>query len=87
MNKQLLGRWVALIALVAPVALSAQTDPLFTHFTFNKLLYNPAYAGASGQYCLNAINHQQWLGYDDESPYIKAQDKQFGIENTLDAAR
>ena len=40
-----------------------------------------------GHIGLNAINHQQWLGYDDESPYIKAQDKQFGIENKLDAAR
>ena len=87
MNKHLLGRWVALIALVAPLALTAQTDPLFTHFTFNKLFYNPAYAGASGQFCLNAINHQQWLGYDDESPFLKPQDNQFGIENKLDAAR
>jgi len=87
MNKQLLGRWVALIALIAPLALFAQTDPLFTHFTFNKLFYNPAYAGASGQFCINAINHQQWLGYDDESPYLKTQNKDFGIENTLDAAR
>jgi len=51
----------------------AQQDPMFTHFTYNKLFYNPAYAGASGQYCLNAITHQQWLGFDDQTSYLRTQ--------------
>ncbi len=64
-----LGLISALSAL--PALVVAQTDPMFTHFTFNKILYNPAYAGASGQFCLNGITHQQWRGYDDESSLIK----------------
>lgn len=55
----------------------AQQDPSYTHFTYNKLLYNPAYAGASDNFCLNAINHQQWLGYRDQSPFIGTQGNGF----------
>jgi type IX secretion system PorP/SprF family membrane protein len=46
---------------------SAQQDPYFTHFAFNKLFYNPAAAGESGKWCVNAISHQQWRGYDDRT--------------------
>ncbi len=57
--------------------LQAQQDPSYTHFTYNKLLYNPAYAGASDNFCLNAINHQQWLGYKDQSSLIATQNPNF----------
>jgi type IX secretion system PorP/SprF family membrane protein len=59
------------------VTVKAQQDPSYTHFTYNKLLYNPAYAGASDNFCLNAINHQQWLGYRDKSPLIATQNPNF----------
>ncbi len=65
--------------------LQAQQDPSYTHFTYNKLLYNPAYAGASDNFCLNAINHQQWVGYMDESPLIGTQGN--GFPATGDAIR
>jgi type IX secretion system PorP/SprF family membrane protein len=73
MRKNTFIQTAMLIAGLGALPLVAQQDPMYTHFTFNKVLYNPAYAGASGQFCLNAITHQQWLGYDDESPYIKTQ--------------
>ncbi|MSP58649.1 MAG: type IX secretion system membrane protein PorP/SprF [Flavobacteriaceae bacterium] len=73
MNKQIVFRVASFFGILAPLFVSAQTDPLFTHFTFNKLLYNAAYAGASDQFCINAISHQQWLGYDDESQRLKTQ--------------
>ena len=73
MNKQILGRILALTGMVSPWVGQAQQDPMFTHFTYNKLFYNPAYAGASGQYCLNAITHQQWLGFDDQTSYLRTQ--------------
>lgn len=86
MNKQILGRILAVAGLLAPWMVLAQQDPMFTHFTYNKLFYNPAYAGASGQYCLNAITHQQWLGFDDESPYLRTQSGT-PIEMDLDKMR
>jgi type IX secretion system PorP/SprF family membrane protein len=73
MRKNTFIQTAMLIVGLGALPLVAQQDPMYTHFTFNKVLYNPAYAGASGQFCLNAITHQQWLGYDDESPYIKTQ--------------
>ncbi len=73
MNKQILGRILALVGMVSPWVGQSQQDPMFTHFTYNKLFYNPAYAGASGQYCLNAITHQQWLGFDDQTSFLRTQ--------------
>lgn len=86
MNKQILVRILAMVALISPAVTHAQQDPMFTHFTFNKLFYNPAYAGASGQYCLNAITHQQWLGYDDQTSFLRTQNGD-AIEMDLDKMR
>ena len=74
-SRKALAAWVLLG--FASIQLHAQQDPSYTHFTYNKLLYNPAYAGASDNFCLNAINHQQWLGYRDESPLIGTQGNGF----------
>jgi len=50
-----------LLGGLSVLQLYAQQDPSYTHFAYNKLLYNPAYAGASNNFCLNAIN-QDWRG-------------------------
>jgi type IX secretion system PorP/SprF family membrane protein len=42
----------------------AQQDPLFTHYMFTALYYNPAFAGTEGVTKLTAIHHSQWLGYE-----------------------
>jgi type IX secretion system PorP/SprF family membrane protein len=52
----------------------AQQDPYYTHYAFNKILYNPAYAGASGSFCINGIAHRQWLGLQDGTGYFKTLD-------------
>ncbi len=44
--------------------LMAQQAPQFTNFMFNKLVYNPAYAGSHEVLTLNAIYRNQWLGID-----------------------
>lgn len=41
----------------------AQQDPQFTQFMFNKLIYNPGYAGTSGAICGVAQFRQQWAGF------------------------
>jgi type IX secretion system PorP/SprF family membrane protein len=43
--------------------LFGQQDPQFTHYMFNTLYYNPAYAGVEGFTKLTAIHRSQWLGY------------------------
>jgi len=52
----------------------AQQDPYYTHYAFNKILYNPAYAGASGSFCINGIAHRQWLGLQDGTGFYKTQE-------------
>lgn len=44
--------------------LSAQTAPQYTQFFFNKLLFNPAYAGAKEVLSLSAQYRHQWSGLD-----------------------
>ena len=42
---------------------NAQQDPQFTQWMFNKLIYNPGYAGTSGAICGVAQYRQQWTGF------------------------
>lgn len=42
----------------------AQQDPQFTQFMYNKLIYNPGYAGTSGAVCGVMQYRQQWLGFE-----------------------
>jgi len=41
----------------------AQQDPQFTQFMFNKLIYNPGYAGTTGAICGVAQYRKQWLSF------------------------
>lgn len=64
---------------LAPLGLMAQQDPSYTHFAFNRILFNPAYAGASESFCINAVNHQQYRGLDEpptKDNYLTASDLQ-----------
>lgn len=44
--------------------LSAQNDVQYTHFLFNKLAFNPAYAGSAGVPTATALYRNQWLSLD-----------------------
>jgi type IX secretion system PorP/SprF family membrane protein len=39
----------------------AQHDAQFTHFAFNRMAYNPAYAGSRNDLALGAIYRHQWM--------------------------
>jgi len=41
----------------------AQQDPQFTQWMFNKLIFNPGYAGTSGAICGVAQYRQQWVSF------------------------
>ena len=49
-------------------AANAQNEGQYTHFMFNRLSYNPAYAGSSGNISLTALYRNQWLGLNLQAP-------------------
>lgn len=61
MNKILLS--TLLLSAVAGSAM-AQQQPQFSHYGFNGMYLNPAYAGIKGQGEITAIGRSQYYGYD-----------------------
>ncbi len=53
-----------LLLILAWQITSAQQEPQYTQFMFNKLAYNPAYAGTFESPTLTAIYRKQWIGLD-----------------------
>lgn len=47
-----------------PLALSAQQDMQYTHFAFDKQLYNPAFTGIQPYINLNGLYRNQWTGLE-----------------------
>jgi type IX secretion system PorP/SprF family membrane protein len=50
--------------IMAAARLQAQQEHHYTQFMYNKLLLNPAYAGARGVPAITAIYRNQWLGFE-----------------------
>ncbi len=50
---------------------SAQQELQYTQFMFNKMAYNPGYAGSFESPTLVAVYRQQWLGFDG-APNVQA---------------
>src|SRR5688500_17691400 len=63
-----------ILTVIFQISLMGQQDPHYTHWRYNKILFNPAYAGASGKFCLNGIAHRQWVGYDDQTNLYASED-------------
>lgn len=55
---------VILILLYAGMSLKAQQDAMFTHYMYNTLWLNPAYAGTRDAFTITGIHRSQWSGYD-----------------------
>jgi type IX secretion system PorP/SprF family membrane protein len=53
---------ISLILLLISNIIWAQQDALFTQYTYNKLLVNPAYAGSQDGFNINLVNRTQWIG-------------------------
>ncbi len=70
-----MNRKILLFPLVfaAGISLQAQQDPYYTHFAFNRVFYNPAYAGATGGICANMINHKQWLMLPEQTGLFRTE--------------
>lgn len=50
--------------LIIVMAASAQQDPQFSQFMFDRLSINPAVAGTEGNICATILLRQQWAGFD-----------------------
>lgn len=53
-----------LIFLFCSITVFAQQDPLFTQYTFNKLLVNPAYAGSKEDLDITLLSRAQWVNIE-----------------------
>ena len=53
----------SLFAMLSTIAV-AQQEAQYTQFFYNKLGYNPAYAGSLDAICATVITRSQWLGLD-----------------------
>jgi len=53
------------LCFLLPLGLLAQQDAQYTQFMYNKLGFNPAYAGAVESANVQAVFRQQWLGLDN----------------------
>lgn len=51
-----------LLIIFSSLKLSAQQDPQFTHYMYNTLSVNPAYAGSRDVLNISALHRQQWIG-------------------------
>lgn len=51
-------------ALAFTINLSAQQDPQFTQFFFNKVWVNPGAAGANDAICASLLGRSQWMGFE-----------------------
>src|ERR1700761_8305347 len=52
------------LVILMPATCFAQSYPHYTMFMYNKLLYNPAYAGSRDVTSVNAYYRDQWTGID-----------------------
>lgn len=57
----------SVLSMVYLQAAFGQQDPMFTHYMFNQVVYNPAFIGSEfgDQFCVNLVHHDQWMGYDN----------------------
>jgi type IX secretion system PorP/SprF family membrane protein len=51
-----------------------QQESYLTHFNYNKVFYNPAYAGYDGRWCINMVHHRQWIGLKDFTGRFRTED-------------
>jgi hypothetical protein len=54
----------ALIVVAGVAKLHAQQDPQFSHYMYNTVSVNPAYAGSRGVLNITGLHRSQWIGLD-----------------------
>jgi|SRR5665213_724866 len=54
---------VALVLSLGSLTMYAQQDPMYTHYMYNTLVINPAYAGSRDAMTVTALGRMQWVGF------------------------
>lgn len=49
---------------ICMIYINAQQDAMFTHYSFNTLAVNPAYAGSRDALTATVLHRNQWVGFD-----------------------
>ncbi len=52
-----------LVCLFGSLIVNAQQDAMYTHYSFNTLAVNPAYAGTRDALTVTALHRSQWVGF------------------------
>ena len=55
---------IVALLITLSVTVKAQQDPMYTHYMYNTLAVNPAYAGSRGALTLTGLARKQWVGFD-----------------------
>lgn len=66
--------FLGFVSLFSVLKLAAQQDPYTTHYAFNRMMFNPAAAGAGDKFCFSVLSHYQYLGYEDRTPEFHLKD-------------
>ncbi len=53
-----------LLTLLIPLNSYSQQQPLYSQFTFNKYLFNPAVAGSERTSAIKLTGYEQWVGFE-----------------------
>ncbi len=62
-------KWVLALLLLASTSVFAQQEQMYTHYDFNSLAMNPAYAGSKRTLVASALNRTQWATYPGAPNY------------------
>lgn len=54
----------AIMMIVTGTKVTAQQDPQFSHYMYNTVTVNPAYAGSAGVLNILGLHRSQWIGLD-----------------------
>lgn len=61
--------WVLIAAMAVVSPMFAQQEQMYTHYDFNSLAMNPAYAGSKRTLVASALNRTQWATYPGAPNY------------------
>jgi type IX secretion system PorP/SprF family membrane protein len=55
---------VVIIFTITSLQINAQQMPMYTHYMYNTMVVNPAYAGSRDALTVSALHRSQWVGFE-----------------------
>jgi type IX secretion system PorP/SprF family membrane protein len=83
--KKLLILVILTISFVGGKHIFAQQEAMYSHFMFNQVIQNPAYAGNVKAIDITGVVHQQWIGFtDSQGNHVAPETNTIAIHAPLD---